>query len=164
VPSDLVTVDTTSGAVTTIGTTGVAALSGLAYEPVSARLFGVTAGNAANADLVSLDLGNGAATVIGSLGHNRVGALELGPDGNLYAGVTDSGATNPSFLLRIDPLSGSATPIADTGFSITGLTNCQRLPAIVEVPTVSGAGVVLLAGALLVVALSMLGRSTRPDL
>lgn len=142
-PSDLVTVDSTTGAVLTIGATGVAAVSGLAYDAGAGVMYGVTAGGS-TADLVRIDLTSGAASLVGATGLDHVGSIEFAPDGNLYGGVTNSGGVDPEYLVRIDPATGAATPVGPTGFSITGLTNC-RAPSVTEVPALQGPGLAVLA-------------------
>lgn len=156
-PSDLVTVDTTTGTVTTIGATGVAAVSGLAYDAGTGVMYGVTAGGGAS-DLVRIDLTSGAATLVGATGYDHVGSIELAPDGNLYGGITNSGGVNPEYLVRIDTATGAATPVGPTGFSITGLTNC-RAPSVTEVPALSGRGLAVLGLTLL--GLGLLGIRRR---
>lgn len=120
-PSDLVTVDTSSGELTTIGPTGVGPVSGLAYDDLTGVMYGVTAGGNLS-DLVIIDLTTGHATVIGPTGFDRIGSIEFGPDGKLYGGLSRNTSSVPGLLLEIDPNNGFATPLFETGFSITGLT------------------------------------------
>lgn len=146
--SDLVTVNTATGSLTTIGATGFGPISGLAYDETAGVMYGVTAGGAP-AQLVTINLATGVATVVGPTGLDRVGSIEFGPDGNLYGGVTLSGTTNPGYLVRINKATGAATPVGDTGFSITGLTSCKQAqppqPPPGAAPAVSGFGLLLTA-------------------
>jgi len=143
-PSDLVTVNTSTGAVTTIGPTGFGPISGLAYG--GGVMYGVIAGGAA-ATLVSINLSTGAATAIGPTGFDRIGGIAFGPDGVLYGGTT-ANATVPNSLLSISTSTGTATLIGSTGFSITGLTDCPSVlgppPMPEPIPFLSGWGIVLL--------------------
>jgi hypothetical protein len=121
--SDLVIVDTSTGALTNVGPTGFGPISGLAYDETADIMYGVTAGPAP-ASLVTINLSTGAATVVGPTGLDKVGSIEFGPDGNLYGGVTTFGSLFANYLVQIDLTTGVSTPIGDTGFSITGLTSC----------------------------------------
>ena len=127
-PSDLVVVDTATGAFASIGPTGYGPISGLAYDLVTGVMYGVTAGPSP-ADLVTIDLATGLATLVGPVvdpeGNilSRIGSIEFGSDGKLYGGLTAWAPILPSHLIKIDPATGKAVPIANTGFSITGLTN-----------------------------------------
>ncbi len=149
IPSDLVVVDTDTGALALIGPTGFGPVSGLAYDVLNGVMYGIT-GGADPARLVTIDLATGAATLIGDTGLFGIGSIEFGADGALYGGFSQNGS-DPGFLVRIDPASGAVTQIADTGFSITGLAACQEPePAapVVEIPTLSGLGLALLVSIL----------------
>jgi len=125
-PSSFVTINTATGALTTIGATGITApISGLAYDSSSSTMYGVTAGGGGLSALVRINMATGAATFIGSTGYFKVGSIEIGPDGNLYGGVAQDGAISPSGLLRINKATGVATLIGLTNFSIVGLAACQ---------------------------------------
>lgn len=126
-PSELVLVDTSSGVLTPVGPTGFGPISGLAFDPKSGVMYGVTAGPFP-ALLVTIDLMTGAATPIGPTGLDRIGSIEFASDGNLYGGLTSNASQFPDHLVRIDVATGAATVIGDTGFSITGLTQPPNLP------------------------------------
>jgi hypothetical protein len=118
-PSDLRTLNTTTGESTLIGATGVSdPLSGLAYDETNAVMYGLTGGaRGGSSSLVTVNLTTGAATVIGSVGFNG-GSLEFGPDGNLYAGSTG----NTGNLYRINKSTGASTLVGPTGLTnVTGL-------------------------------------------
>jgi hypothetical protein len=122
--SILMIVDTSTGALTPIGPTGLNQISGLAYDTHTGVMYGITAGGAP-ANLVRINLTTGAATIVGPTGLDRIGSIEFGPDGNLYGGVTAFASSLATYLVRIDTATGAVTPIGETGFSITGLTACQ---------------------------------------
>ena len=124
-PSDLVTVDTTTGALTTLGATGFGPISGLAWDEINGVMYGISAGSDPS-QLLTLDLATGAATAVGATGLDRIGSIEFGPDGNLYGGLTASATSNGQFLVRINTATGAATPIGDSGVNISGLTACAR--------------------------------------
>jgi hypothetical protein len=98
-------------------------------------MYGVTAGGVP-AELVTIDLATGAAKPVGPVvdpkGNilSRIGSIEFGPDGKLYGGLTMWAPILPNNLIRIDPATGKAEPVGDTGFSITGLTN--TMPSSIE--------------------------------
>jgi hypothetical protein len=127
-PSDLVVVDTSTGALIFIGPTGYGPISGLAYDRVSGVMYGVTAGGMP-AVLVTIDLATGAAKPVGPVVDPkgnilvRIGSIEFGPDGKLYGGLTANAPILSNHLIEIDPATGKAEPIGGPGFSITGLTN-----------------------------------------
>jgi hypothetical protein len=125
--SVLVTVDTSTGMLTTVGNVGVSVpLSGLAYDSATSTIYAVTAGNQAIAALLRINIATGAATVVGAIGNlTKIGNIEIGPDGNLYGGIAPDGMVNPGGLYRIDKATGAPTFIGATGMSgITGLAAC----------------------------------------
>lgn len=143
-PSDLVTVDTGTGTLTTIGATGFGPVSGLAYDTASGIMYGITAGGAP-ASLITIDLGTGAGTTVGATGLDFVGSIEFGPDGNLYGGLTSNATTNGQFLVQIDTATAAVTPIGSTGFDVTGLTACAApIAGALPIPTLSPTGLSLL--------------------
>ena len=139
-PSTLVTVDTTTGVLTTIGVTGFGPISGLAYDALSMTMFGVSAGNAA-ANLLGIDLTTGLATLIAPILNaagaplDRIGSIEFGPGGVLYAVTTGASANHPSELLSINTATGQSTTIGSTGLSLTGLTFQANGVVIMPEPT-----------------------------
>lgn len=125
--------------------------------------------------LFTVDLATGAPTVIGSTGE-LLGGLEFGPDGVLYAGeaaiggpaVSDGwagsgtgggavpeGGGGSALLFTIDPATAAATAVGPTGSpAISGLS---FLPggepgpgggSVLEIPSLSRLGLLLLAGLL----------------
>ncbi len=154
-PSDLVTVDTGTGALTLIGATGFGPISGLAYDAGTTTMYGVTAG-AASASLVTVNLGTGAATLVAGIADaagaplDKIGGLEFGADGNLYGGTTLTASVWPGSLIRINTTTAVATLVGSSGVSITGLTpeiECASF----TIPTANRWGlavfIVVLAGA-----------------
>lgn len=127
--SDLVIVDTGTGALLLIGPTGEGPTSGLAYDDTQDPpvMYGVTCADQPSW-LVTVDLATGLATrvapVTTPLGDQLVGvsALEFGPDGKLYGGLKDNAPIWPTYLIEIDETTGQATQVGRTGFSLTGLT------------------------------------------
>jgi len=132
-PSLLVTLDPTTGSTTVIGPTGMGPIAGLAWDPVSETMYGVTGcwQLFGFAQLVTIDLATGLAVTVGGTGVH-LGSLEFGADGVLYAGGNNR---DGGHLYVIDPATGSATLLGSTGFSdVTGLALVSRLPA-VECPS-----------------------------
>jgi hypothetical protein len=123
-PSTLVTVDVSTGALTTIGPTGLGPITGLAYDAAAGVMYGSTAGVSGPADLVTVNLATGAATVVGSMGINRVGSIEFFA-GTMYAATSERSST-PGALYTVNTATGAATLVAPiSGLrrrSITGLT------------------------------------------
>ena len=86
-------------------------------------MYGVTSTNSFDAQLVTIDLLTGLGTIVGDIllnGSNidSMTGLEFGADGNLYA-LWDPDATH---LLQIDPTTGAATDLLNTGFELNSLT------------------------------------------
>jgi hypothetical protein len=125
-PSLLVTIDRTTGVLTTIGPMGVSVpISGLAYDKATATMYAVTAGSHAIAALMRVDLATGAATFVAQIGtQDKVGALQIGPDGNLYAGVAVDALVNAGWLLRVDKVTGVPTLVGNANRSLQGLAAC----------------------------------------
>ncbi len=117
--SSLVTVDTATGALTTIGPTGFGPVSGLAYNSATGTMYGVTGGTT-TASLITIDLATGAGSVVGSTGLSKIGSIRFGDDQVLYGGETNRG-TYPDYLVQIDTTTGAGVPIGNTSYSITGL-------------------------------------------
>ena len=126
-PSLLVTVNPMTGATTTIGPTGKGPISGLAWDPVTQTMYGVTdcLQESGFSELVTIDLATGWATSVGSTGV-YLGSIEFGADGQLYGGGNpDDGG----HLYTVNPATGSVTLIGATGFTnVTGLALVTRLP------------------------------------
>ena len=130
--STLVTVDTETGVLSTIGPTGVGPISGLAYDEATGVMYGVTAGGAPS-DLVTIDLTTGLATIVGSTGISRIGSIEFGTDGNLYGGVSRNGGDFANHVVQINIATGAATDLFVTEFSITGLTATTTISRVPQV-------------------------------
>ena len=123
-PSALVTVDASTGALTTVGPTGLGPITGLAYDAAAGVMYGSTRGVSGPADLVTVNLATGATTVVGSMGITRLGSIELFA-GTMYAATSQFSAT-PGALYTVNTSTGAATLVAPiSGLllqSITGLT------------------------------------------
>lgn len=119
-PSELRILDPDAGSSTLVGATGLGPVGGLAWDPITATMYGITGCSQQGfSDLVTIDLATGLATLVGSTGMTA-GSLEFGPDGMLYAGGDNSDGGN---LYLVDPADGSTTLVGATGFgSVTGLT------------------------------------------
>ncbi|MBI5676890.1 MAG: IPTL-CTERM sorting domain-containing protein [Nitrospirae bacterium] len=118
--SDLVTVNPSTGVLTTIGATGFGPVSGLAYDNITGIMYGVTGGGGP-ANLLTINLSNGAGSIVGATGLDRIGSIRFGNNGVLYGGLTSNASTFPNYLITINKSTGAATPVGNTGFSITGL-------------------------------------------
>lgn len=168
----LVVVDQSTGALTIVGAMGYSPVRGLAYDPGTATMYGVgsvpiepTEGDPGSDELFTVDLTTGATTPIGPTGL-PLGGLELGPDGVLYGGSTGipgEGGGGGAPLVSLDRTTGQATPIGSgTGQpAISGLTFAPARgpgPSVLEIPTVSEVGLVLLAALLAGAALVLLRR------
>lgn len=129
----LTTVDLATGDVSIIGATGIGSpLGGLAFDPASGVMFSITAGGSV-AQLHTIDLVSGAATLVGPVTVDGAGlgatALEFGPDGVLYA-LPNRRDPLAGHLLRLDPATGEATDLGDTGIAdLNALTSIPE-PAV----------------------------------
>ena len=127
-PSLLVTVDPATGSTTVIGPTGKGPISGLAWDPVTETMYGVTGcwQLFGFAEFVTIDLGTGLATTVGGTGVH-LGSLEFGANGLLYAGGNNR---DGGHLYVIDTATGAAALVGSTGFNdVTGLALVSRLPS-----------------------------------
>jgi hypothetical protein len=117
-PSELRTLDPSTGSSTLIGATGVGPLSGLAYDSGTGTLYGI-GGGPGPANLYTVSLGTGVATLVGSTGM-QAGSLEFGDGNRLFAGGT---GPNTGELWEVNPATGAGTLIGPTGFAVgvTGL-------------------------------------------
>ena len=149
----LVIVDQSDGSLTPVGLiTGYSPVRGLAYDATSQTMFAVGSQirlEGFGDDLLVLDLATGQPTPVGSTGE-QLGSLEFGPDGVLYAGGVQGGGGEvgqSAQLFIVDPTTGEATPVGETGFP--GVSGLAFVPGgaepILAIPTLSHAGVVLLA-------------------
>lgn len=119
--SDLVIVDQSTGALTTVGSTGFQLVEGLAYDAQSGIMYGVTSGSSGG-DLIIVDLATGAGSLVGATGFTDVAALEF-HRGTLFGGI-DMGSGNPDGgkLITIDTNSGAGTSVGQTRWAaINGL-------------------------------------------
>jgi uncharacterized repeat protein (TIGR01451 family) len=119
--SYVVTVDATTGHVTTIGPTYRFRIHGLAYDEKAAVMYGVTYHDEDAGDLVSINLDTGAASTVCSTYREDITGLDYGPDGILYAGIGGDWGTDRD-LLTIDTETCDMTVVGQTGLSIMGLT------------------------------------------
>jgi hypothetical protein len=125
-PGTLFTFDTTTGTQTSSHTLTVAGdptkpigLTGIAFNPLSGTLFGVTVRKTdfgLDRSLVMIDPNTGNVTVIGALG-TVVSDIAFTSSGALYGFTGQSAATHS--LLSINPMTGAVTAIGDTGLSAT---------------------------------------------
>jgi hypothetical protein len=115
-PSTLVIVDQGTGALTTVGATGFGPIGGLAFDPATGILYGVTSGTSAG-DLITINLATGAGTLVGTTGLGDVSALEFGPNGLLYGGLGGNSSA-PGGLITIDPLTGAGTIVGASGYPV----------------------------------------------
>jgi hypothetical protein len=105
-PSDLVTVDTITGLLTTIGPTGFGPIGGLAFDSGFNTLYGITSGQVIPPILLSVNPSTGVATQIAvTTISTYAGSLEFTADGRL---VTAGGDGN---FYEINPGNGVATLI-----------------------------------------------------
>jgi len=119
--SDLVIVDQSTGALTTIGSTGFQLVEGLAYDRPNGVLYGVTSGPAGG-DLITIDMTTGAGTLVGATGFTHVAALEFNHNG-LFAGIDMNTGGTGGTLITIDPVTGAGTAVGQTRWSaLTGLS------------------------------------------
>lgn len=114
----LVTLDISSGEITTIGATGVGSpLGGLAWDGTT--MYAISAGGSTPI-LYTIDLDTGVATQVGEVTFAEGGsvggltALEFGGDGELYSLPNINWPTR-GHLLSIDPLTAKATDLGDMG-------------------------------------------------
>ncbi|CAN5473997.1 hypothetical protein BH09PLA1_BH09PLA1_05810 [soil metagenome] len=104
--------NTSGGARTKIGETGVAAITDIAFNG-KGQLFGVTA-----TGFYSIDLTTALATFIGPIGvSGSVNALDFSRDGTLYA-ATQGGTSGQ--LLTINIATGAGTIVGDLGYVSQG--------------------------------------------
>ncbi len=116
----LLNIDTTTGAATVVGSTGIAGTAPLAFHP-DGTLYTFTQVMTSNIaipeQLAVLDLATGHATLIGSplAERTRIMPLIVSPDGTLYgAGLMGSSANK---LLIIDRTTGQSTVVGPFGVS-----------------------------------------------
>lgn len=108
-------IDFATGEATAIGPTGTSKVEGLALSP-SGDLFAV---NPASSQLLKCSTDTGACTVVGTLtgvapSLSGNAGLAFAADGKLYVGLNAA-------LFRVDPATGAATFVGNTGVAIGGL-------------------------------------------
>jgi hypothetical protein len=113
--SDLVIVDQSTGALTTVGSTGFQLVEGLAYDDRTGTLYGVTSG-AAGGDLITIDLATGAGTLVGATGFSHVAALGF-HQRVLYGGLDMGAGVDAGKLITIDTSTGVGTAVGPTGWA-----------------------------------------------
>jgi CSLREA domain-containing protein len=110
--SDLFTIDSSTGTGTSVGAIGYA-VTGLAFDPTSDQLYGVTSRNSGTdpSSLITIDRSTGAGTLVGSLGGccNVVADIAFDSSGQLYGW-----GEGPDDLVRIDRGTGLATVVGDS--------------------------------------------------
>lgn len=115
----IVDIDIVTGLATNPRDTGLFAVGGIAIQPSTGLLFGLTTfvSNQPNS-LVQIDPSTGGVTLIGSTGLSQIveGDLAFNPvDGLLYGVQQPGGAGIQRNLFRIDPVTGAATVVGSTG-------------------------------------------------
>ncbi len=113
----LVSIDTLTGVLTPIGSTGSIQFNGLAYDVLDSVLYAIT-----GTDLYTIDISTGASTLIGScnVASSTFINLACSPSGVLY-----SVNMNDDILYSINKTTGAATPIG-TGIGI-GINYAQDM-------------------------------------
>lgn len=113
--SRLVNVDTVTGAATISRDTGIFLVGGIAANPSSGELFGMTTvvSSPANA-LVKFDQSTGSPMLVGSTGLSQIveGDLCFAPDGRLF-GMADLANIGARRLFTIDLANGGATVVGN---------------------------------------------------
>jgi len=104
---DFASISQTTGAATTLGSTG-AFINGLTFDS-SGTLFG-TGGTG----LYTINLGTGAASIVGSTGFDSSGDIAFDTAGNLYLSATGSGTDR---LISVNTTTGAGSLIGNIGFS-----------------------------------------------
>lgn len=112
-PSNLYLLDPSSGAVLQTGGPIGFAVTGLALDPSTGTLYGVTANESDNAPrhLITINKTTGAGTDVGDLGR-QVGDITFTPDGALFGWTRQSGN---GALVTIDKASGASTVVGPSG-------------------------------------------------
>lgn len=115
-PSNLYRLDPATGATTSLGGTGYA-ITGLAQDPTTGVLYGVSSQGSpiAPLELLTLNPTTGAATPVGPLGEQRVADISFDSQGRLF-GWSEFGDE----LVSIDKGSGAATIVGPSGINTAG--------------------------------------------
>ena len=115
-PSDLYRIDPNTGAATSVGRIGYA-LTGMALDPTSGTLYGVTAAvqlSTTERHLITIDSATGAGTIVGSIRTHHIEDIAFDREGRLY-GWNESGDD----LATIDKRNGAVANVADSGLGVT---------------------------------------------
>lgn len=123
----LVRVNTQTGAITVVGTTGQE-IRGLAFDPVDRVLFGCTPAG----ELFRIDPTTAATTLVGAIGYSDTSSLAIDPDTNVLYGVAEPLGQ----LLKIEKTTGVGTPIGSTRYGVL-----HGLAAVTEPLSAGGADV-----------------------
>lgn len=145
--SALVTINTVTGVITEIGFSNLAhPTTGMAYDPVTSTMYGVSGTSNNNSQFFTIDLATGTASSIQQITFNGVQVdsitgLVLGLDGGFYAVVSsDNNGLFRTNLYQLDPATGALTDLGDTGSWMVAITGPQIVApgaAPTQVPTLS---------------------------
>ncbi len=108
----LLTIDTTTGNMTTIGNLGLV-MNGLAYDATTDKLYGCAYDGSANSILYEINYNNGTYTQIGTISAGIMIGIAANSHGNLY-GVNIS----DDALYSINKTTGAGTVIGSLGYDI----------------------------------------------
>ena len=118
--------------VTIIGPTGIGEIGGLAFNPLSGVLYGITSGTVSGGNFVSLSTATGQATFINPSGFTDVSGLEFSPDGLKLYGILGRDEDPvvpgvPGDLVTIDVFTGrgavvDATNAVPNPTNVTGIS------------------------------------------
>ncbi len=180
--TDLVVIDPADGSLTTVGSIfGYSPVRGLAYDPSTGTMYGVgspipAAGEGsrgASDELFMVDLATAATTMIGPTSGFGIGGMTFGPDGLLYGGSIGPPAVEGQEqslggpgapLVILDPATGTATVVGDTGSpALSGLAFVPVAGGgggerILAIPTASVMGLLLLGALMAAAAVFVLRR------
>ncbi|MDD3630673.1 MAG: T9SS type A sorting domain-containing protein [Bacteroidales bacterium] len=109
----LLTIDTTTGNMTTIGNMGLV-MNGLAYDATTDKLYGCAYDGSANSILYEINYNNGTYTQIGTISAGIMIGIAANSHGNLY-GVNIS----DDALYSINKTTGAGTLIGSLGYNIS---------------------------------------------
>ncbi len=108
-------INLTTGAPTSVGSTGINFLYGLAINPVNGQLWGVSP----LSGVYKINKTTGTSTLVGATGLSFVPSISFDITGKLYA-VSGSGSTI-SDLARIDTSNGTGSVVGSTGFHVNAI-------------------------------------------
>lgn len=108
----LITIDTTTGNLTTIGNLGLI-MNGLAYDATTDKLYGCTYDGSANSILYEINYYTGTCTQIGTISAGIIIGMAANSHGNLYGiNISDDA------LYSIDKTTGTGTLIGALGYNL----------------------------------------------